>query len=281
MGTVIVHGTLARDETWWRLSGKDGFLEAMAHGMEVGGRKPHDIWTISGRPVSQLNNLRPEEQWRWFGKRKLPLFQQIDGHFCWSGANVHRERLDSGKALALYLETLATISAGETIDIVAHSHGANLVKVATNHVGGHVRIGRLVFLAAPHCDKAQISWREMNYPYRLHHSWARATTGGIQPVLNAYSAADPVQTTIASVAPDSWGAPPGIPGRSPVFEAYRVDPDPQAKPAYENLELPASAGGSLAEHGALHDVLIGRLVGLWLARWPELSGEDCLRHFTK
>ena len=275
MSTVVIHGTLARPESWWRLSGGGDFLAAVAEGMTAGGRSPHDIWTIGGRLASQFPELRPAVTRGFFGT-KLPPFDQTDGHFCWSGANVHRERLDGGKALALYLDALAKISPEETIDIVAHSHGANLVKVASNHVGRQTRLGRLVFLAAPHCGIAQIGWMTKDYPYRLHPSWA--ASGGAKRVLNLYSAGDPVQTRVAGNAPDSWGAPPGLPGLSQVFDAYRVDSDPQAEHAYDNVEIP-TLSRSLAEHGALHNVAIGRLVGLWLTRWPDLSGEDCRRHF--
>src|SRR5947208_2632655 len=137
MSTIVIHGTMAREEPWWRVSAKAGFLDALAQGMAAGGRTPPDIWMIGGRSVSQYDGLHPS----W-----------------------------------------------------AVSHG--------------------------------------------HH-----------PVLNAYCASDPVQVKIAGAAPETWGAPPGV---APVFDAFRVDNDPQAKAAYDNLEIPPSFGGSIAEHAALH-----------------------------
>lgn len=277
MATIVIHGTLARNERWWRPGDPSGFLAALAQGMAAGGRNPHDVWAIGGRQVSQWDALRPASSWNWLTGRKPPPFDQIEGHFCWSGANVHSERLDGGRALAAYLEALAQIAPQERIDIVAHSHGANLVKVATSHIGRQVPLGALVFLAAPHCDKCQVSFSKVDYPYRLHLADGPAH----RRVLNLFSAADPVQVKIAGLAPDSFGAAPGLPGISPLFDAYRVEVDPQAKAAYDNLEIAGSFGGKLAEHGALHNAAIGRLVGLWLARWPALSGADCHRHFAR
>jgi hypothetical protein len=272
VSTIVIHGTLARNEAWWRDVAASDFLTALADGMAAGGRDRHDVWTIAGRPVSQFAELQPVAARGFFGT-KQPPFNQIGGHFCWSGENVHRERLDGGLALARYLEVLAGISPDEPIDIVAHSHGANLVKVATCEAGRQVRFGQLVFLAAPHCGKAQVSWAEVNY-YRLHASWAN---GGPPRVLNIYSAADPVQTRIAGGAPDSRGTPPGFPGWTPVFDAFRVEQDEQLQGVYEDMEVAAVARG-VAEHGMLHNAAIGKLVGLWLARWPEWTGDDCRRH---
>src|SRR5437868_10232982 len=144
MSTIVVHGTLAPLENWWHVARPGGFLDHLSRGLQLAGCQP-DIWTIGGRCVSKFESLRPHV------RGSVVAFQQVDGHFCWSGHNMHVMRLHEGVQLAHYLEALSDINPRESIDIVAHSHGCNLVKVATNHLAPHVRLGRIAFLAAPHC----------------------------------------------------------------------------------------------------------------------------------
>jgi len=274
MSTIVVHGTLAKESTWWRAQESGRFLDSVARGMREGGREP-DLWTIGGRPVSEFKILRPKRSWGFFGM-KHPPFDNIEGHFCWSGANMHIERTARGEALARYLETLAEISPGETIDLIAHSHGGNLIKVATHHVAAHVPIGRVVLVACPHCEN--IAGGSSDYLYRLiPDALSRDAPASGPPVLNAYSEEDTVQADIADIAPDYLGSP-GTP-YAPVFDAHRSDPDPDARSAYEEFELPTQVGRGIGAHFATHSPTVGLVIGYWLACWPNRSGPDCLGHF--
>lgn len=273
MSTIVVHGTLAKESTWWRAQESGRFLDAVARGMREGGQEP-DLWTIAGRPVSEFKILRPKRSWGFFGM-KLPPFDNIEGRYCWGGANMHVERTRCGEELARYLETLAEISPGETIHLIAHSHGGNLIKVATNHVGPQVSIGRVVLLACPHCEN--IAGGAGDYLYRLNTDVLSADGGIGPPVLNAYSEEDTVQADISDIAPDFIPSP----GTSyaPIFDAHRIDPDPDAQPAYEDFELPTQVGKGIGAHFATHSPTVGLVIGYWLACWPNWSGPDCLGHF--
>jgi hypothetical protein len=272
MSTIIIHGTLARESPWWLVPKRGGFLDALAMGMREGDREP-DIWRIGGRSVAEVPELYPRGAMHLLTGWTDPPFDQVDGHYRWPGNNAHEERLREGVRLARYLEALARVSPNETIDVVAHSHGCNVVKIATAHIASHVRLGCAVFLAAPHCEDLVVGKRSQLYPLNA----ARLAGGNrrASPVLNVYSEEDTVQTTIADHAPDFYGAPPGI---APVFDAHRCDRDPRTRSAYDDLELPTRMGRESHVHGALHGPTVGRLVGYWLARWPALSGATCLRH---
>jgi len=274
MCTIVVHGTLAKEATWWRAEDRGRFLDAVAGGMQEGGQEP-DLWTIGGRPVSQFKQLRPKRSWGFFGS-KLPPFDNIEGHFCWSGANMHIERTRCGEELARYLETLSQICPGETINLIAHSHGCNLIKVASHHVAPQVPIGRVVFLACPHCEN--IAGGTGEYLYRLNpDSLSRDVGAGSPPVLNAYSEEDTVQADISEIAPDFLTSP-GTP-YAPIFDAHRSDPDPEASRAYEEFELPTRVGKGIGAHQAVHSPTVGQVIGYWLACWPGRTGPDCLGHF--
>jgi hypothetical protein len=267
MCTVVIHGTLARDETWWRDARQGGFLDALAMGLHDGGRTP-DVWMIGGKDVRTYSALSGQGH---------GLFEAVEGRFRWTGQNAHDHRVEEGLKLALYLEALAEVKADETIDIVAHSHGGNLVKVATARLADRVRLGRVVFLAVPHCENA--SPRGEKHLYHLNARRLSAERSGSHPVLNAYSAEDTVQKELASAGLDSRGFAPGLPGFTPIFDAGRTDSDPAAAAAYDNLEVPTRLGRGRHVHSAMHGPTMGRVVGLWLARWPKLSGQQCLEHY--
>ena len=286
MSTIIVHGTFDPDGTWWRVQEPGRFLDAVARGMREGGKEP-DLWMIGNRPVSDFPQLQPKERRSFWSGRKPAPFQQIGGHFRWSGADLHDAgRMTGGRELARYLDCLAQISPQEEIDLIAHSHGCNLVKIATNHIGPHVRLGRAVFLAAPHFERVEGGPDQYLYP--LNAGRLAGGSRGAPPALNLYSDDDFVQMGLSETFADA-GLPPGMPRvkmlgfeGTPIVNAHRVDPDPRARSAYDNLSMPTEMGqgiiAGITVHGAVHGPTVGRLVGYWLARWPELSGEACLQY---
>ena len=113
-------------------------------------------------------------------------------------------RIQASTELARYLETLSEISPGERIDIVAHSHGCNVVKQATQELQHQVPVGRVIFLACPHFVDVQ----DQSLPYRLNPHLFENHGG--RPVLNFYSQEDTVQISIAGTLPE-LALPLGLP----------------------------------------------------------------------
>ena len=268
MCTIVIHGTQSRDESWWIVKRPGGFLDALAQGMRQGGKEA-DVWMIDERPIAD------------FAPPPSPPdgepFEHIDGHFRWSGEFGHEARMRDGKRLARYLESLSQIHPSEPINVIAHGHGCNLVKIATHYVQPGTLLGRAVFLGAPYCE---IVDGDQPFPYRLSAQSLSRDVAGAAPVLNVYSQEDVVQVDWTDCFPDQ-----DQPGEdwehrlTTLYNAHRVDPDPYASYAYDNVELPTRLGAGPHVHLAMHGPTTGLLTGFWLARWPEMTGGDCMRNF--
>jgi hypothetical protein len=121
---VVVHGTFAKDATWWRPDGE--FCVAL-----------DKLLTKQGI------NARC-----WAASNKI-------GYFSWNGGNSENERRQGGQALADYLETLANLDEIGSIHIVAHSHGGNVVYRALFELSrtadkfAPYSVGEVVFLGVP------------------------------------------------------------------------------------------------------------------------------------
>ena len=273
MCTIVIHGVGARDESWWILKRPGGFLDALAQGMRQGGREP-DIWTIGERPLADYAPPPPPPDGE--------PFEHLDGHFRWCGQPGHEARLRDGMRLARYLGSLSRVHPSEPINIVAHGHGANLVKIATHYVQPGTLLGRVVFLGSPFCEIVEGG---QQFPYRLSAQSISRDVAGAAPVMNLYSREDTAQIDWTDSFPQESGCVVEPDGRgsdfrmSPTFHAYRVDPDPYTQYAYDNVELPTRMGLGGHVHQALHGPTVGLLIGYWFSRWPELSGRDCLRNF--
>jgi hypothetical protein len=282
MSTLIIHGTFDRDGEWWRVPRHGDFMQAVMDGMAAGGRQP-DVWLLGGRHVSEYPELRVKDSYGLLLGRKAAPFQQIDGCFRWTGADYHGiGRMQGGEELARYLDALAVLQPGEEINLIAHSHGCNVVKVATQLMGRGVRLGTVAFLAGPHFEVATPSKERWVYP--LNPS-AFPRRGGAPPILNLYDSSDVVQKGLADHLAD-LGLPPGLPKLgflgfhgTPVVNAHRTDPDPAVAHLYENVMVSQDVGNGLLSgvkaHGAVHGAAIGRLVGYWMARWPQATARQC------
>ncbi|WP_417672277.1 hypothetical protein [Roseibium sp.] len=289
MTTLIIHGTLAKGSTWyWNSWGESGFCAALADGMaDVEPDQPHDIWRVGERNVSEIDQLRPGRWSLWSGKPKD--FDSVDGRFEWSGAAEGLARGAAAIWLAKYLNRLWEVTP-EPIRIIAHSHGCNVVKLASSleELTPGVVIDKAVFLACPHfweteygADEPQ-SWMDKldikkqalkpvgeRYRYRLDPE-------RFGSVLNLYSERDAVQVDIADTwsgayAPQTgsfWENLGNSLANMDVFEqpnASRCDRDPQAAHVYENLEVPVARDASGTRvHSMLHGAQVGRFVGRWL-----------------
>jgi len=276
MATIIVHGTFAREGTWWWDTQGRTFAATVNTGLKDAGAAG-DLWTIGGEPVGNYDVLQPAAGFSLWSGRKKPPFDNIDGRFQWSGADAHGfGRLDAGAELANYLNQLAAISPGERIDIIAHSHGCNVVKLATGQISGGVNIGCVIFLACPHFRNADGS----GFPYQLNphvlpHNYQTAS------LVNIYSRHDGVQIDMSSLLPD-LGLPPGMPAvellgfpGTPVVESSRTENNPDVQDFYEDFEPPSAVTGGTAAHSAMYEERVGFVAGQWLGQWPQYSFARC------
>ena len=129
--TLIIHGTSASEESWWRLG--EGNHKTFADRLETALKKrdlPGTVWTPARKEGFSYED------------------------FSWTGENRHRARNEGGKKLAKSINELANkVKANNeqplTINFVAHSHGGNVVLEALRHLNETVSVGRCVMLGTP------------------------------------------------------------------------------------------------------------------------------------
>ena len=129
--TLVVHGTFAAQENWWRLGGNGektfaDRLEAILAEQGVSGT----VWT----PALE-QGFRYED-------------------FAWSGTNKHKDRIAGAAKLRSALGKLADrLDASEknplVVNVVAHSHGGNVVLEALRGLPDSIQVGRVVLLGTP------------------------------------------------------------------------------------------------------------------------------------
>ncbi|BFU96129.1 MAG: hypothetical protein NTNFB02_28510 [Nitrospira sp.] len=127
--TIVVHGTFATQEKWWRLGTGETFADRLEQGLAQQGM-PNTVW----HPI-------------------LRAGLSYD-HFAWSGENTHHARMVAGRKLAQSLDDLAQrLSASPdsplSVNVVAHSHGGNVALEAIRHLGKAVHIRRFVCMGTP------------------------------------------------------------------------------------------------------------------------------------
>jgi hypothetical protein len=128
--TLIVHGTYAAEELWWRLgTSSETFADRLERALAERG--------LSGSV--------------WRGALAGGLGY---GDFSWTGANRDKDRRNGGKKLAASLEQLARQAGANpekplVVNLVAHSHGGNVVLDALPRLSPRVQVGRIVLLGTP------------------------------------------------------------------------------------------------------------------------------------
>ncbi|MEK7748324.1 MAG: hypothetical protein AAB300_04545 [Nitrospirota bacterium] len=129
--TIIVHGTFAAEETWWRLSktSETTFADRLEEALSARGFAG-TVW----RPV-------------------LDVGMSYEA-FSWSGKNRDNDRRAGAcklrKSLAELAKKLgASPSQPLTVNLIAHSHGGNVVLEALRDIAGSIRVGRVVLLGTP------------------------------------------------------------------------------------------------------------------------------------
>lgn len=129
--TLIIHGTFARDETWWRRgnAGAIEFADRLEAALAAKGLQ-NTVWD----PV--LNHG----------------FSYDD--FSWSGENRHSQRVKGAKNLCAKLAELAkcmgaTIENPLSVNLVSHSHGGNVCLEMLRYLPRTVSINKFVTLGTP------------------------------------------------------------------------------------------------------------------------------------
>jgi hypothetical protein len=255
MATIVIHGTMtllsAKHARWWWDSWYDGgFLDAVKRGMLTQANQ-HDLWIVRGQPVSKIDAL----QMKWsFWTGTMGQAPAHEGHFFWAGTDDYITREAGAHQLVVYLNHLREFAPEEPLSVIAHSHGCNIVKMASSNakLSPSIKFRRAVFLACPHFEAAGPQGNF--YPYRVQ-------TGRFGKILNLSSESDTVQVGFADALPGNFGKritdylPP---------KAYRVDRDSQAASLYENWNLPTVDKGTTA-HTVMHGVAVGAMIGVWIA----------------
>ena len=129
--TLIIHGTFAAGETWWRLG--EGNNTTFADRLEVALAKrglQGSVW----KPV-------------------LDCGFKYDA-FSWSGENRHKARQTGARKLIASLKLMADQCEAEgrgrlRVNLVAHSHGGNVVLEALRQLPNKIEIGRVILLGTP------------------------------------------------------------------------------------------------------------------------------------
>lgn len=257
MATLIIHGTMTvaaspRARWWWDSWNEGGFLDAMARGMDdASGGHGHDVWQVGGVHVSELDRLKP----RWsLWRGRIGQIAHHRGHFFWDGADMYGARQAAANNLVKYLNVVwDLLGEDEPLRLVAHSHGANVVKMASSHtkLRPDLMVQRAVFLGCPHF---MAQWhKEPHFPYRIDPR-------RFGEVLNLWSDSDTVQVGFADAIPGPPGARPSdfLPPK-----AHCRDPDEGAEGVYRDFAVPTEDQETKA-HTALHGQVVGYLVGGWL-----------------
>lgn len=274
MSVVIVHGTHDPEGVWWMGTLPGSFAVEVDNGLMMAGSEPQ-VWRIGNQHVSVFEQLRPQGSRNWLGIPKHAPFENREGRFKWSGADLHGAgRLLGGTQLARYLEVLSSLAPDDPIHVIAHSHGCNVVKQATQELQAPVNLGRIILLACPHFVDHQTG----GYPYQFNPSvFGNDNT----PILNFYSPQDTVQTTVAEVLTD-LGMSPGLPKvdwlgfpGTPIVDSHRTDKVPNAAHLYEDFSVVFDGGEGIAAHGAVHNGEAGKFCGYWLAQSVGASASRC------
>ncbi len=136
--TLIVHGTFAREEWWWRPGVADAEISA----------------GVGPTFADKLEDVLAREGLR--GTVWTPVLKagMTPSDFTWSGENLDRARVEGARALARRFEELAErVGCSEArpleLNIIAHSHGGNIALEALKHISARVRIRRLILLGTP------------------------------------------------------------------------------------------------------------------------------------
>ncbi len=246
----------------------DGFLAALCGAM-VKADGWHDAWRINGKPVREYPDLK--------------------GVYEWNGLAEGLYRGVAAKLLVTYLNTVANLT-DEPIRIIAHSHGCNVVKLASSlpSLSPNVYIDQAVFLACPHFYEdryvqEKLPWQDRVNIRKVHKAYKkkgyrfryRVDPQRFRRILNLYCEKDKVQVDLAQSFSGGMVPLTGsfwenikvqlLEGAYEMPKASRCEMDKAAGHLYENraVEVEQNCSGTKA-HSVMHGSVMGALAGLWL-----------------
>jgi hypothetical protein len=269
MTTIVVHGTMAYGGSWYQDSWEgNGFLATLSDWM-LQVSDWHDVWLVGNNYV-------------WD-------YPELGSVYAWTGLAEGIYRGIAAQQLARYLNIVADLT-DEPIRIIAHSHGCNVVKLASSlpELAPNVYIDQAVFLACPHFyedeyTQAELGWqdrvniRKVNEAYQKtgYRFRYRVNPRRFRRILNIYCEKDKVQVDLARSL--SGGTVPLTgnflqnvlqqlsTGMQELPQATRQDLDEDAAHLYEDLEVAVESSCSgIKTHSVMHGGNIGALAGAWL-----------------
>ncbi len=226
--TILIHGTNAREAIWIQEDspfGEDSKIE--------------DLWkikTAGNKHISELDELKGLESIGAKNKDKK------ERRFRWSGKNKIRARKAAGKKLAAYLNLIHEKYPDEEINVVAHSHGGNVVNEAVKHI--NFKLNRAVYLGVPNHFKTV----NKQHPF---------DSSKFSSLINIWNKYDSVQVGWATDFPD--GSSPFDLGKygsaQKKIEGNKIQ--------YDNvvdIEVEANVG-SIESHTILHGIELAPYIG--------------------
>lgn len=269
MTTIVVHGTMANGASWYQDSWEgQGFLAGLRGGM-VEASDWHDIWHVNGEAVWSI----PE----------------LGGVFEWNGLAEGLYRGLAAQSFADYLNIVTELT-DEPIRVIAHSHGCNVVKLASSlpSLLSGVEIEQAVFLACPHFYEDEYTQGQVSGLDRFNIrkvSKAHRKTGyrfryALNPnrfgrILNIFCENDKVQVNFAKsfsggLVPLTGSFMQNVmqqfsSGTHETPMSSRQEIDQAAVHLYEDLKVHVERGCSgIKTHSVMHGAMIGALAGFWL-----------------
>ena len=129
-------------------------------------------WSGQGSGSGERDNLTIFVHGTWFDpstfksdfKKAVAQTLKDDNqkNFSWSGNNDVESRKGAGKELAQMIKKeIKNLEDGEKITIIAHSHGGNVVKYASQELSKG-ELDRVIFLATPHRNDASFNQASLN-----------------------------------------------------------------------------------------------------------------------
>lgn len=226
--TYIIHGTSASGGTWWRRSG--GFAGA------VEANHP-GVWRCGNVEVTE---------------------------YAWTGRNAHADRIEGGRLLAQHLGNLerrkreGEISYRE-VDLIAHSHGGNVVLEALRRMSeNQTRVNHVALIATPHVkieyERDSETWYDWMY---FRPNVFNAVAGHFY---NIYSPEDSIQGYWADVSDGISGDQ--IPNHERFRDMIHVSRIYTGPEAHRVINIRQNTDvGSFDAHGVLHNTVMGGAIG--------------------
>ncbi len=187
-------------EVWWVVHGTSVFKDPKS--------SKDNWWQTEGDFVKSLEKA---------GLKNIWLDTSTKDQFIWNGDNDPDERKKAGKELKKAIDAYKKKYPDRNINIIAHSHGGNVVHEALND---GAEINNLVLLGTPHMYDPDYNWhgKLIKNDY-LHKPDLDNVEGSVH---NVYSNEDRVQVDWADDA-TTWEA-----GRKPKYKT---------SPAYTSIEV--------------------------------------------